>query len=61
LNIIWIPKYGINGAAMATVLSCFVATFFIGFIPKTNKQAILMLKSLDLLGKVGNRYKERLR
>jgi len=61
LNIIMIPKYGINGAAIATLISYFVATFFIGFIPKTSKQAVLMLKSLNLLGIVGARYKERLR
>lgn len=48
LNIILIPRYGINGAAIATVLSYFIATFFIGFIPRTNKQAFLMLKSVNL-------------
>ena len=46
LNIILIPKYEINGAAMATLVSYFVATFSIGFIPKTSKQAVLMLKSI---------------
>ena len=45
LNIILIPKYGINGAAMATLISYFLSTFFICFIPKTSKQAVLMLKS----------------
>jgi len=54
-NIILIPKYGINGAAMATVGSYFVATFFIGFIPKTSSQTISMLKSLNLLRIVVNR------
>jgi len=48
LNIILIPKYGINGAAIATLVSFFLATFFIVFIPKTHKQAVLMLKSANL-------------
>ncbi len=61
LNIIMIPRYGINGAAIATLISYCVATFFIGCIPKTSKQAVLMLKSLNLLGIVGDRYKERLK
>ena len=46
LNIILIPKYGIYGAAISAVVSYFVAVFFIGLIPKTNKQAILMIKSI---------------
>lgn len=49
LNIILIPRYGINGAAFATVVSYFMATFFVGFIPKTREQAVLMLKSANLL------------
>ena len=60
LNIIMIPKYGINGAATATLISYFVATFFIGFIPKTSKQAVSMVKSLNLLRIVGVGRKERL-
>ena len=49
LNIVLIRKYGINGAAIATVFSRFMATFFIVFVPKTREQAILMLKSFNLL------------
>ncbi|MGF1924195.1 MAG: flippase [Bacteroidia bacterium] len=49
LNIIWIPKYGIMGAALATVIAYFTATFFILFIPKTRPQGIMMLKSLFLV------------
>ena len=45
LNIILIPKYGINSAAFATLISYFVATFSIGLIAKTKKQVALMLKS----------------
>ena len=55
LNIILISKYGINGAAMATVISYFVATFFILFIPKTSNQVVLMLKSINLFNKYRNR------
>ncbi|MBW6440675.1 flippase [Patescibacteria group bacterium] len=50
LNFILIPKYGINGAAIATLISYFVAVFFIGLIPRSRKQAIFMLKSINPLG-----------
>jgi len=49
LNIIWIPKYGIMGAALATLIAYFTATFFILLIPKTRQQGIMMLKSLFLV------------
>ena len=49
LNILWIPKYGIMGAALATLVAYFIATFFILFIPKTRQQGIMMLKSLFLI------------
>lgn len=58
LNIILIPKYGINGAAIATLISYLTAVFSMGFIPKTNRQAILMLKSINLLGVVSRIYKK---
>ena len=49
-NVILIPKYGINGAAVATVVSYFVATFSITLINKTYENSILMFKSLLLIG-----------
>ncbi len=49
LNIFWIPRYGIVGAAYATLIAYFVSTFFLIFIPKTREQAFSMLKSLLLL------------
>ncbi len=49
LNIIWIPKYGIMGAALATLIAYFTAAFLILFIPKTRPQGIMMLKSLFLI------------
>lgn len=58
LNIILIPKYGINGAAIATLISYFVAVFFIGFIPKTSRQAMFMLKSICLFSLVKRVFKE---
>ncbi len=48
LNIILIPKYGVNGAATTTLISYFAATFSIGFISKTKRQVVLMLKSFLL-------------
>lgn len=48
LNIILIPKYGINGAAMATVVSYFVSVFSIILVSKTYKNSILMLRSVSM-------------
>jgi O-antigen/teichoic acid export membrane protein len=50
LNIILIPKFKINGAAIATVISYFVSVFLIILIPKTYKNSVLMLKSFSPLG-----------
>jgi len=50
LNIILIPRYGINGAAIATVISYFVSAFLIVLIPKTYKNSILMFKSFSPFG-----------
>ena len=52
LNINFIPKYGINGAAIATVLSQFVVVFSIILIPKTRFNVILMLKSFLLINSI---------
>ena len=49
LNIFLLPKYGILGAAYATLAAYFVATFFIVLIPKTREQGLLMFKSLFLI------------
>ncbi|MFH1249787.1 MAG: flippase [bacterium] len=46
LNIILIPRMGVIGAAVATVVSYSCATFFIVFIPKTRKQISMMIKSI---------------
>ena len=49
LNLILIPKMGMVGTAIATVIAYFVSTFFMVFIPKTRPQAVMMLKSLFLI------------
>ena len=49
LNFILIPLYGITGAAVATLVSYSVATFSILFFKNTNKQSIMMLKSITLI------------
>jgi len=49
LNLIWIPKFGIIGAAYATLVAYFVSTFFLIFIPRTHNQGMMMLKSLFLV------------
>ena len=48
LNLIFIPKYGISGAAMATIVSYAMPIFIIAVLPKTRGQAMLMLKSLNI-------------
>jgi O-antigen/teichoic acid export membrane protein len=47
LNFLLIPRYGPNGAAVATLISQFGATFGIVFLKYTRRQAIMMLKSFD--------------
>ncbi|MGZ3833174.1 MAG: flippase [Mucilaginibacter sp.] len=49
LNIFLLPRYGILGAAYATLAAYGIATFFIVFIPKTREQGLLMLRSLFLI------------
>ncbi|WP_316797153.1 flippase [Pedobacter agri] len=49
LNLWLIPKYAGIGASLATLIACFVSTFYILLIPKTRQQGIMMLKSLFLV------------
>src|SRR5690554_5866557 len=46
LNLLWIPLYGLQGAAYASLIAYATATFFILLIPKTRPQGIMMLKSI---------------
>ena len=49
LNFWWIPLFGINGAAMATLVAYAVSTFLVLCIPKTYAQGVMMLKSIFLM------------
>jgi len=49
LNLWLIPKYAGVGASLATLIACFVSTFYVLLIPKTRQQGIMMLKSLFLV------------
>ncbi len=49
LNLVLIPKYGIIGAAYATLISYSAATFSLIFIKKTSYQIVMMLKSIFLI------------
>ncbi|MNI74122.1 hypothetical protein D3C73_1301880 [compost metagenome] len=49
LNLVLIPRYGGVGASIATLIACFVSTFYLLLIPKTRQQGIMMLKSLLLV------------
>lgn len=57
LNIYLIPKYGINGAAFATLVSYTLATFSIGISRVTHKQMIMMIKSIFLINLVKEIFK----
>jgi O-antigen/teichoic acid export membrane protein len=48
LNLWLIPVYGGIGASVATLIACFISTFYLLFIPKTRLQGVMMLKSLFL-------------
>jgi O-antigen/teichoic acid export membrane protein len=49
LNILLIPKYGIVGSAVATLISYSLATLSIVFFRKTSHQFFMMLKSIALI------------
>ncbi|RZL31505.1 MAG: flippase, partial [Pedobacter sp.] len=49
LNLWLIPLYAGVGASLATLVACFVSTFYLLLIPKTRQQGIMMLKSLFLI------------
>jgi PST family polysaccharide transporter len=50
LNVLLIPTHGAVGAAIATVVSYFVATFSLVFFDQTRSQAWLMLRALSPAG-----------
>ena len=52
LNIFLIPKYGIKGAAIATVFSQFIVAFLIILIPETRFNIVLMGKSFLLISSI---------
>jgi O-antigen/teichoic acid export membrane protein len=49
LNILWIPLFGMMGAAYATVVGYACSAFFVLFIPKTRKHGWMMLKALTFV------------
>lgn len=49
LNLWLIPLYAGIGTSIATLIACFISTFYILLIPKTRQQGVLMLKSLFLI------------
>lgn len=48
LNILWIPDFGMAGAAYATVVAYASSAMFVIFVPKTREQAWMMIQSLLL-------------
>lgn len=49
LNLWLIPRFAGVGASIATLIACFISTFYVLLIPKTRQQGIMMLKSLFLI------------
>lgn len=49
LNLILIPKMGMMGAAIATLVAYASSAFFVLFIPKVRQQGLMMFKSLFLI------------
>ncbi|MFJ5445038.1 flippase [Methylobacillus methanolivorans] len=49
LNLLLIPKYGINGAAISTVISYAVAVFSVGIFKRCRKLFFMMLTSINPL------------
>lgn len=47
LNFLMIPRYGANGAAMATLMSYFVATFSIALFDRTKGQALMLVRAMN--------------
>ncbi len=52
LNVIWIPKWGIMGAAYATLIAYAVSTLFIVVIPKTRQSGKMMLMALFFISPI---------
>ena len=52
LNLILIPKIGMMGAAIATLIAYGCSTMFIILIPKVHKQGMMMLKSLFFISQI---------
>ncbi len=48
LNLWLLPRYGMNGAAVATLLAYFISTYSVLLIPKTRNHGISLLKALVL-------------
>lgn len=46
LNLVLIPKMGMMGAAIATLVAYACSTFFVLLIPKVRRQGLMMFKSL---------------
>lgn len=60
LNFFLIPIYGINGSAIATLISYFMATFFIVLPKETRKQGVFLLNSLNILRPFALPFKRRI-
>lgn len=52
LNFLLIPVYGIIGAALATLISYFMSTFFIGVFKESREQTLLMIRSVFLINSI---------
>jgi len=59
LNLVFIPKFGIIGAAYATLISYSIAVFSIILFPKAKKQFFMMMKSILFVNLINQALKIR--
>lgn len=59
LNSLFIPKYGMIGAAYATLIAYATTALFVIFVPKARQQGWMMLKALFFIPLVGRLVKRR--
>ncbi len=59
LNSWFIPKYGMIGAAYATLIAYATTALFVIFVPRTRKQGWMMLKALFFIPLIGRLAKRR--
>jgi O-antigen/teichoic acid export membrane protein len=58
LNLLLIPKHGVTGSAVATLISYTVATFSVVLFKESRQQASMMLKSLVIVRGIADIFRK---